>query len=253
MQTSTSTSTTSPRTSPRTSARTTRSIAVLQQKGGVGKTTIATNLGAAAHLAGMKTLVFDLDKQGSAFDWFSARQPDSKLDGLAVVKADKPLSLEKIRSITEGYEVVIFDGPPRVSDMTRCAAVASDIVLLPLRAGPLDFWATDDILNVLDSADEIRAHFKMKPVERVFLLNGLPPRSKLTEQAKAALAELAKKLVRGRLSSCSLGSRVAFPTAMFNGESVLTIDVPGRAGSEVMRLFDSVMTSVMTNGKAVAA
>ncbi len=56
-----------------------QTIAVLNQKGGVGKSTLSTNLAAAAHLAGRRTLVLDLDRQGSAFDWYSARAEGSPL------------------------------------------------------------------------------------------------------------------------------------------------------------------------------
>jgi cellulose biosynthesis protein BcsQ len=63
-------------------------VAVLQQKGGSEKTTIAVNLAAAAHLEGGRTLVDDMDRQASALDWSPPRQEGSSLDGLAVVKAD---------------------------------------------------------------------------------------------------------------------------------------------------------------------
>src|SRR6266545_854620 len=102
-------------------------IAVLNQKGGVGKTTLATNLAAASHLKGRRTLLIDMDRQGSALDWSAARLEGSKLAGLAVVKLDKALALPRFREITEGYEVVFLDGPPRLGDITRSAAVAADV------------------------------------------------------------------------------------------------------------------------------
>lgn len=73
-------------------------ISVLNQKGGAGKTTLATNLAAAAHLAGRRTTLLDLDRQGSAFDWYSARKDGSKLDGLSVARADKALTCPSFAS-----------------------------------------------------------------------------------------------------------------------------------------------------------
>lgn len=70
-------------------------VALLQQKGGSGKTTLAVNLAAAAHLEGRRTLVVDMDRQASAFDWSAARQDRSALDGLAVVKADRAMALPR--------------------------------------------------------------------------------------------------------------------------------------------------------------
>jgi chromosome partitioning protein len=88
----------------------TLTIAVLNQKGGVGKTSLAVNLGAAAHLAGRRTLIPDMDRQGSAFDWISARREGSKLDGLAVVRADRALPVARLREMSAGYDVVILGG-----------------------------------------------------------------------------------------------------------------------------------------------
>ena len=109
-------------------------VAVLQQKGGSGKTTLAINLAAAAHLDGDRALVVDMDRQASAFDWSAARQDGSPLDGLAVVKADRAIALPRFKEIARGYDYVFLDGPPRLGDVTQSAAVAADVALL--RANP---------------------------------------------------------------------------------------------------------------------
>lgn len=225
-----------------------QTIAVLQQKGGVGKTTLATNLAAAAHLAGRRTLVLDMDRQSSAYDWYCARVDGSKLDGLSVLKADKPLSPQKFKEISRGYDVIVCDGPPRVGDMTRSAAVAADIVLVPLRPGPLDWWATAETLQVLESANEIRQQLRRKPVRVVFVLNGTQRGSRILEEARAAvLSDLRKQ---GQLATVTIGSRVVFPNAMHTGESVLTFDpprrvhssVPSAAATEITELYRSLST-----------
>ena len=65
-------------------------VAVLQQKGGSRKTTLAVNLAAATHLDGRRALVVEMDRQASAFDWSAARNDGSRLDGLTVVNAACP-------------------------------------------------------------------------------------------------------------------------------------------------------------------
>jgi hypothetical protein len=102
---------------------------VLQQKGGSGKTTLAINLAAAAHLDGDRALVVDMDSQASAFDWSAARRDGSPLDGLAVVRADRAIALPRFAEITRGYDYVFLDGPPRLGDVTQSAAVAADIAV----------------------------------------------------------------------------------------------------------------------------
>ena len=139
-------------------------VAVVQQKGGSGKTTLAINLAAAAHLAKRRAMVVDMDRQASAFDWSAARRDGSKLEGLAVVRADRALALPRFRETAHGYDVVFLDGPPRLGDVTLSAAVAADIALIPLQPGPFDFWAVAETLECLDKADSIRAHLERPPV-----------------------------------------------------------------------------------------
>ena len=214
-----------------------RTIAVLNQKGGTGKTTIAANLAAAAHLSGKRTLVLDLDRQGSSFDWYSARKEGSKLDGLNVARTDKALSLPKFRELARGYDVVVCDGPPRLGDVTRSAAVAADIIVIPLRAGPLDWWAAVETIELLDSADEIRTELGRSPVRRLFVLNGVAPNTRITRQALDAIASTG-----GDLAPVTIGNRVAFAESMFTGESVLTTAPGTPAADEIVRLYDAAMT-----------
>lgn len=213
-----------------------RTIAVLNQKGGTGKTTVSANLAAAAHLAGKRTLVLDLDRQGSAFDWYSARGEGSKLDGLSVVRTDKALSVPKFRELSRGYDVVVCDGPPRLGDVTRSAAVAADVVVIPLRAGPLDWWAASETIEVLDSADEIRTELGRQPVRRLFVLNGVAPNTRIMRQALDAIASTG-----GELAPVTIGNRVAFPESMFTGECVLTTVAGTPAADEITRLYEAVM------------
>jgi len=220
-------------------------VAVAAQKGGVGKTTIASNLAAKAHLSGLRTILLDLDSQGSAFDWFHARTKGSQLTGLAVVKTDRPLARDQFRDITASYDFAVCDCPPRVDAMTRAAAINSDLVLLPLRAGPLDWWATEQTVRVLADAAEVRRQNAYRALRCLFVLNGMPSRSLIVGAARDAIAtHLAKfsEVTGGSFDILpeGIGNRVAFPTAMFNGESVLTLKHPGDSGAEITSLFDAV-------------
>src|SRR5580658_4323246 len=132
-------------------------VAVLQQKGGSGKTTLAINLAAAAHLEGARALVVDMDRQASAFDWSAARRDGSPLDGLAVVRADKAMALPRFKEIARGYDYVFLDGPPRLGDVTQSAAVAADVAVMPIQPGPFDFWAVAETLEPRDHEHAPRA------------------------------------------------------------------------------------------------
>jgi chromosome partitioning protein len=221
-------------------------LAVVNQKGGVGKSTVATNLAAAAHLMRRRTLVIDMDRQGSALDWSAARAEGSDLWGLVVVKADRALTPPKFREIASGFDVVILDGPPRLGDLTRSAAVAADVVLVPVQPGPFDLWASKETLELLDAADTVRAELGRGPVARLFVVNRSQARTVLSREAPAALEAAGD--VAGIVSQ-----RQVFPTAAAIGESVLTIEPKGAAAREIRALYRSVVRAGVRSRQAVAS
>ncbi|MEO5726369.1 MAG: AAA family ATPase, partial [Byssovorax sp.] len=160
----------------------------------------------------------------------------SRLSGLAVAKAPKALSLSKIHDLARGYDVVLCDGPPRLSDITRAAAVAADVVLVPLRAGGLDWWAVSETLELLDSADTIRAALGHPPVRRVFALNAVPAQhTNLKCNAVEAVAGL------GDRAPIVVSNRVGFAEAVLSGESPLTVQPSGAAAAEIRLLYAAVL------------
>jgi chromosome partitioning protein len=209
-------------------------VAVLQQKGGSGKTTLAINLAAAAHLDGGRALVVDMDRQASAFDWSAAREDGSPLDGLAVVKADRAMALPRFKEIARGYDYVFLDGPPRLGDVTQSAAVAADVALLPIQPGPFDFWALAETLESLDQADQIRDQLGRPPVRRAFVLNRASTNTRLAREAEAELRKAG-----GELAGV-VHQRVAFPDTASRGESVLTSSSNEAAADDIRRLWRNV-------------
>jgi chromosome partitioning protein len=209
-------------------------VAVVQQKGGSGKTTLAINLAAAAHLEKKRALVVDMDRQASAFDWSAARREGSMLEGLAVVRADRALALPRFREMAHGYEAVFLDGPPRLGDVTLSAAVAADVALIPLQPGPFDFWAVAETLECLDKADSIRAHLERPPVRRAFVVNRAQRQTRLAREASSSLAAT---------NGAFLGvvhQRIVFSEACSRGESVLTLPDAEAAACEINQLWRAI-------------
>jgi chromosome partitioning protein len=211
-------------------------IAVLNQKGGVGKTTLAVNLGGAAHVDGRRTLIVDMDVQGSATDWYAARADDSPLAGLVVMKMDKRLTVPKFKELSTGYDFVVLDGPPRLDDVTQSAAVAADVALIPVSPGPFDLWATSSTLKTLDHADEIRDQLGRSPVRRVFVVNRAEVGGTLTRELPEVLAEGENEVLE-----TVVHQRIAFKKSALKGECVLTFGGDEAAMSEVKALYRAVV------------
>lgn len=207
-------------------------IAVLNQKGGVGKTTLAVNLAACAHLAGLRAHVLDLDRQGSALDWYSRRAPGSPLAGLTVAKADRALRMDQFRELTARYDVVVCDGPARLGDVTENAAAAADVVLVPLKAGAIDIWALKETLALLQKADATRRFIGRPPARRVFVLTMVPPRARAIAYAVDALAK-----EDGDIAPVTIGNRVAFSLRASVGESVVAGSTDETSAREVRELY----------------
>ena len=124
-------------------------VGVLNQKGGVGKTTLSVNLAAALARNGERVLLIDADPQGSALDWAAAREGEPLF---SVVGLPRATVHKEIGTIGKGYDHIIIDGPPRVTDLARSAIMASDVVLIPVQPSPYDVWAADEVVKLIDEA-----------------------------------------------------------------------------------------------------
>ncbi|ABM73417.1 peptide transporter [Shewanella algae] len=126
-------------------------IAVLNQKGGSGKTTISTNVASWLHSQGESTLLVDLDPQGSASDWADAREGDELCP---VVRMGKSISRD-LPKIARDYDWVVIDGAPQVSELAAAAVRAADVVLIPVQPSPYDIWACSDLVELLKARQEV--------------------------------------------------------------------------------------------------
>lgn len=135
-------------------------ISVLNQKGGVGKTTLATHISVALS-ATEKLLLVDADMQQSALDWGAKREGTLPftLMGLA-----KPVLHRDIPPLLGNpYTTIVIDGPGKLTEIPRSAILASDIVLIPIQPSPYDIWASHEIIGIINEArifkPDVRAAF----------------------------------------------------------------------------------------------
>ncbi|MGI0060087.1 MAG: ParA family partition ATPase [Nitrosotalea sp.] len=126
-------------------------ISILNEKGGVGKTTLTTNLARAFHLRNQKVLLVDSDPQGSARDW----HVNGNGEMLEVVGLDRPTLDKDIIKFKSRYDMIFIDGAPQITEMVVKAILCSDIVLIPVQPSPYDIWASKSLVDLIKQRQQI--------------------------------------------------------------------------------------------------
>ena len=203
-------------------------IGILNQKGGVGKTTLSVNLAGALARRGAKVLLIDADPQGSALDWSAARAGDSLFSVLAL---PRPVLHKEMARIGKDYDHVLIDGPPRVSDLARSAIMASDRVVIPIQPSPYDVWSAGEIVKLVDEAKVFHELQKT-----VFVVNRKIANTEIGRDVREALAAYPFPVLTE-----SVTQRVIFAEAAATGQAIWEIDREGRATQEI----EGVLTELM--------
>jgi chromosome partitioning protein len=203
-------------------------IGILNQKGGVGKTTLAVNLAAALQRQGGRVLLIDADPQGSALDWAAAREGPPLF---AVVGLPRATVHKEIAVIGQGYDHIVIDGPPRVTDLARSAIMASDLVMIPVQPSPYDIWAADEVVKLIEEARVYKENLKS-----VFAVNRKIANTAIGRDVGEALAAYPLPVLKAFVTQ-----RVVFAEAVAQGKSVFEIDQEGLAAKEVQAVLDELM------------
>lgn len=201
-------------------------IAVLNQKGGSGKTTIATHIARALQLNGANVLLIDSDPQGSARDWAAVRDDHP----ITVVGIDRPTIHRDLKNVGN-KDFVIIDGAPQAADLAVSAIKAASFVLIPVQPSPYDIWATADLVELVKQRIEM-TEGKLKAA---FVVSRAIKGTKIGTEVTGALIDYALPVLNSRVTQ-----RVSYPGSAASGSTVLDDDPNSDAAKEIYALVNEI-------------
>lgn len=218
-------------------------ISFLNQKGGVGKTTLAVNVADAIARRGKRTILIDADPQASALEWAAAREAShSEEDGevlFPVVGLATDFIHKELPAFARDFDCVVIDGPPRVNKVSRAAIMASDLVLLPVTPSPYDVWATAEMLELVDLT-------KGPDVQTRIVINRKIENTAIARETKEALKDGPAAGLASMISQ-----RVIFAETAAKGQSVTEIAPNSLASKEITNLVDNIMELFDDKGRLI--
>jgi len=196
-----------------------KTLAIIAQKGGSGKTTIAVHMAVCAMRQKLHTALIDLDPQGSAYDWFLSRPDNNKLNAVQANVGQLAALLKQAK--LGGADFVIVDTAPHSDSAAAITAQLADFILIPCRPARFDLKAISSTMEIVKLAK--------KPAAAVI---NAAPRGKLSEEAKEALKQQGINVV-----DTVLQQRAAYSHAVIDGQSVHEYEPEGKAAEEIDELF----------------
>ena len=205
-------------------------IAVLNQKGGSGKTTIATHLARSLQLDGDSVLLVDSDPQGSARDWAAVREEQP----VTVVGIDRPTIERDLKHIAR-KDFVVIDGAPQAADLAVSALKAADFVLIPVQPSPYDIWATAELVDLVKQRIELTDG----RLQAAFVVSRAIKGTRIGGEVVDALAGYDLPVLDARITQ-----RVSYPGTAAAGTTVLDAEPGGDAAAEVRGLCAELKTKL---------
>jgi chromosome partitioning protein len=197
--------------------------AVITQKGGSGKTTIALHLAVVAKARGLKAVVIDVDPQQSAVKWGNIRGSEPPIV-IAAIIPDLARILGRLKA--DRYDLVIIDTSPRADRDSMDIARLADLIIIPVRPSILDLPAVEDTLRLIGQVGRAE--------RAVIVMNAVTPRTGEAKQAAAILQGMCKLMPQ------SISERVEFRRALVGGQGATEFAPSSKAAAEIQALYTAL-------------
>ena len=201
-------------------------LSFLNQKGGVGKSTLSINAAHYFHRQGSKTLLVDADPQGTANDWASRR--DKMI--FPVVSLARSNMAQEIQGHAVNYDHVVIDGPPRAEALSRAVIIASDLIVIPIEASGASDWASQTTIQQVDEARQYKDN-----LIAVFLVSRVIVNTVISRSIRDHVADHGIPLLRS-----TVANRVPFAESLTMGKTIFEWS----PGSAAAREFSTVMQEI---------
>lgn len=196
-------------------------LSVINEKGGSGKSTVATNLATALHRAGQRVVLVDADPQGTARDWRNASPEAANLP--PVVGIDRANMLQSSLKTLAGNDILVVDAPAKANDMANAIIGASHIALVVIQPSGADLWASAATVKMIHAKRNLGG-----AIDAAFLVNRA---SQFTKLSRLVAAGDWNEYELDQMNT-TIGNRVAFAQALTDGLSVYDL-ADGQAKAEI--------------------
>jgi len=206
-------------------------ITISQQKGGTGKTTLAVHLAMAfIKYHNLKVAIIDTDPQGSLGKWFMIRS-ERKVsnENLTFKTASLWGAQYESKTLKNDHDIVIIDTPPKIESDARPSIEAADLVLIPMAASHVDFWATGAIVEIAKKANK----------KILAQINRSSQRSKLIDKTKDFIKSLDLQS-----TDTIIGNRQIYTSSMGEGKTAVEKQRKGNAVDEIKKLSDQILNQL---------
>lgn len=206
-------------------------IALLNQKGGVGKTTLATHLAGELAAQGRSVMLLDADPQGSALDWTQRRSQSGLPRLFGALGLARETLHQEAPDLARRCDHIVIDGPPRIAALARSALLASDLVLIPVQPSAYDIWASAEMVALVREAQVFRPALRA-----AFVINRRVSTTLIGREARSALADQPFPALHAEVHQ-----RIVFADSVARGQLAREWDADSLAIREISALAIEVL------------